>query len=386
MPAMADRVRVYTGTYDGVQVLSVQGDRCDQVAHNFGGAIIGALAGCRQRPERVFAGMGDGLYRTDDAGTSWSKMLDGDIRSAAVDPTDDAVIYAGTDPVHLYRSEDGGDTWEELESLQRLPEETHRQLGEHEKSDLPSHDPRFRHRRQDWWFPVPPHKGHVLETFVHPDDPNLIFLSIEHGGVARSADRGQTWEDVSDGIDYLDIHFVATLPHRFDRWFVSSARGLYTSPDPREGWERAQNGCDRNYFHDILTLPPANGSDPVLVIATADGSPGFWPATKGKDYWDHSVTGSRAALFQSTDSGESWQRLGTEGGLPEEMDPMIWSLCSHPFDRSGIFAGVGESSGVPSPSRKAGSGSVLFSGDGGHNWRTLKDGLPAVEHVFAAAE
>src|SRR2546427_6463022 len=69
MPAMADGVRVYTGTYDGVQVLSVQGERCEPVTHHFGGAIIGALAGCRQRPERVFAGMGDGLFRTDDAGT-----------------------------------------------------------------------------------------------------------------------------------------------------------------------------------------------------------------------------------------------------------------------------------------------------------------------------
>src|SRR5581483_11428801 len=141
------------------------------------GAIVGAEAGCRQTPERVFVAVThDGLYRTDDAGARWRKVLDGDMRAVALDPTGDRVVYAGTDPVHLYRSEDGGDTWQELTSLQALPEDTHRKLGEHEKSDLPSHDSHFRHRRQDWWFPVEPHKGHILQIFVHPDDPKFLIL------------------------------------------------------------------------------------------------------------------------------------------------------------------------------------------------------------------
>lgn len=384
---MTDGARLYVGTYDGMQVLHVRGDQYELIAEAFQGEIVQAVGGCLERPERLFVGLCDGVHRTDDGGMRWRKVLDGDVRSITVDPTDDRVIYAGTDPVHLVRSEDSGDTWEELVSLQRLPEQTHARLGEAEPVSMEgSHDPSFRHRRQDWWFPVPPHKGHVLHTFVHPDDPNLLLLAIEHGGVARSTDRGQTWEDVSEGVDYLDMHRVMALPHRFDRYFVTSARGLYTTDDPAHGWMRAQNDCDRDYFHDMLFLPPANGGDPVMVVATAIGSPGYWPSFQDRHTWDRSQTGSRAALFRSTDCGQSWQRIGAGSGLPEEMDPMIWTLCRHPSDKNGLFAGLGESTSVPSRTHKIGSGSVLTSLDGGESWTTIGSAMQAVEHLFAAPD
>ncbi|HLQ34240.1 MAG TPA: hypothetical protein VK457_16265 [Chloroflexota bacterium] len=384
---MADGVRVYAGTHEGVLVLSLRNGGCELVSEAFSGAIIDSEASCPRRSERAFVGVThDGLYRTDDAGTHWRKVLDGDIRSVAVDPTDDRVVYAGTEPVHLYRSEDGGDSWEEIISLQRLPEDTRRKLGDGDgPSILNNQNPGFRHRRQEWTFPLPPHEGHIIQMFIHPDDPNLLYLSIEHGGIARSADRGRTWEDVSEGIDYLDIHTVASLPHRFDRFFVASARGFYTTDDPRNGWTRAENGCSRNYFHDIVFLPTVNGGDATMVMATADGSPGVWQATKGKDEWDSSVTGSRSALFRSGDCAHSWHRVGAGQGLDDEMDPMIWSLCLHPHERNAIFAGVGEVSRGHA-SGKGGSGSVLLSRDGGDTWQPIKTDIPAVRYVAAAAE
>jgi photosystem II stability/assembly factor-like uncharacterized protein len=383
---MAGNTRLYAGTYDGIQVLRAREGHCEVAAEAFPGALVQALGGCREQPERVFVGLRDGLHRTDDAGLHWRKVLDGDFRSVTVDPTDDRVVYAGTDPVRLYRSEDGGDSWEELASLQRLPEETHERLGEAAPVDMAaSHQPTFRHRRQDWWFPVPPHQGHVLQTFVHPDDPSLLLLAIEHGGVARSTDRGQTWEDVSEGIDYLDIHVVTSLPHRFDHYLVTSARGLYRADDPAGGWTRAQNGCDRDYFHDLVVLPAANGGEPTIVVATAEGSPGFWPAIEARGPWDHSKVGSRAALYRSADGGASWRRIGAGQGLPEEMGPMIWALGVHPHDPRRLFAGLGESSGVPGPLPRGG-GAVLSSSDGGESWQTLRAVMEAVEHVHATAE
>ena len=384
---MADGTRIYAGTYDGVQVLRLHGDHCHDVSSAFQGQVVQAVWGCHNKPERVFVGLKEGLQRTDDGGQSWRKVLDGDFRSVTIDPTDDNVVYAGTDPVRLFRSEDGGDSWEELTSLQNLPEETHQKLGETAPADMSgSRSPEFRHRRQDWWFPVPPHQGHILQMYIHPDDPNLLLCPIEHGGVARSHDRGKTWEDVSEGIDYLDIHVVMTMPHRFDRYLVTSARGMYTSDDPAKGWTRAQNGIDRDYFHDVAVLPAANGGpDPVLVVATATGSPGFWPSMESRVRWDDTKTGSRAALFRSADCGQSWRRVGAGQGLPEEMGAMIWSLCRHPHDANGLFAGLGESAGVPMPGRGA-RGSVGVSTDAGDSWQTIKDGISAVEHVFAAAE
>src|SRR5207248_1272778 len=76
----------------------------------------------------------DGLYRTDDGGRHWTRLLEGEVRAVAVDPSDERVVYAGTEPVRLYRSEDGGDSWEELTALPAMPEEV----------------------RQKWWTPYPP--------------------------------------------------------------------------------------------------------------------------------------------------------------------------------------------------------------------------------------
>ena len=384
---MTHNVRLYAGTYDGLQVLRVADGDAQRVSQEFADEIVQAVGGSQQKPERVFVGLRNGLHRTDDTGAHWKEVLEGDFRSVAIDPTDDRVIYAGTDPVHLFRSEDGGDHWEELASLQRLPQETHEKLGEAAPADMGTFQQQgFRHRRQDWWFPVPPHQGHILHMFIHPDDPDLLLLAIEHGGVARSTDRGRTWEDVSQGIDYLDMHYVTSLPHRFDRYFVTSARGLYTTDDPGNGWSRAQNGIDRDYFHDLLLLPPANGGDQTMLVASADGSPGFWPAIKGREHWDSAEVGARAALFRSDDSGQSWRRIGAGQGLAEEMGPMIWTLSGDPTDRNGVFAGLGESAAVPSPSRRGAVGALIASRDGGESWLTLESGMAAVEHIFVTPE
>ena len=92
---MADRARVYAGTYDGVQVLSVHDGACEQVSSAFPGEVVQAVWGCQTRPQRVFAGLKAGLQRTDDGGLHWARVLDGDVRSVTIDPTDDNVIYAG---------------------------------------------------------------------------------------------------------------------------------------------------------------------------------------------------------------------------------------------------------------------------------------------------
>ena len=210
---MSERVTLYAGTQEGLFVIRPKRQGWETVNRAFPNGVVESISGCRGEPQRVYAGVAyDGLYRTDDGGKRWTKILDGDIRATSVDPTDDDVIYTGTEPPRLYRSEDRGDTWQERAALQALPDDV----------------------RKRWWTPYPPATGHIITIFVHPDDPNMIYLCLEHGGIHRSFDRGETWEDVSKGIDYLDIHVIATLPHRFDRWFASSARGFFTTERSEE--------------------------------------------------------------------------------------------------------------------------------------------------------
>ncbi len=376
------KLRFYAATHEGVFVLD---DACTVVAEAFRGAIVDCVHPRPDHPEIVFAGVThDGLYRSEDGGQRWAKVLDGDLRSIAVDPSDDRVIYAGTEPVHLYRSEDGGTTWREITALQRLPEETRQKHGGLSRADASFSNPKFRHGLQEWTFPLPPHEGHITEIFIRPDHPNRIFLSIEHGGIAVSNDRGESWDDASQGIDYLDIHRLLRLPVTQDRYVVSSARGLYASDDPSTGWSRAESGCERDYFHEMMMLPGNKDGTPSLLVCAADGSPVRWPATKGDGVWHKGVAGARAALYRSDDGARSWRRIGAGQGLPQEMGPMIWSLRPNPYDARSIFAGTGEvARGYAFGT--AGAGAILRSDDQGETWRTLKSDLPALRQLAVVA-
>ncbi|HEY1269958.1 MAG TPA: hypothetical protein VGH16_22055 [Candidatus Binatia bacterium] len=351
---MSDGVRLYAGTQHGLIVWRAQNGGWEETSRAFRDGIIDSIHGCHERPERVYVGVThDGLYRTIDAGKTWKRVLEGDIRAVAVDPTSDDVVYAGVEPVGLFRSEDGGESWQELAALEALPDGV----------------------KKNWRFPQPPHQGHVRNIFIHVDDPRTIYLCIEHGGIVRSFDRGATWQDVSKGIDYLDIHVIANFPGRFDRWFVASARGFFTSDKPEDGWVRAENGLSRNYFHDFVFLPPARtGEAPEMLVATADGSPGFWRREQ---------RGARAALFKSGDGAKSWRRV--TAGLADDCDPMFWALVHHPHDRNALFAGTGlVARGHASGS--GGKGQILLSEDRGESWRELEIELPADRVMWAAAD
>lgn len=349
---MSGAVSLYTGTQDGLAVFQPKSGGWETTNHVFRDRVVDSISGSKITPERVFAGVAyDGVYRTRDAGRTWSKVLEGDIRSLTVDPTDDNVVYAGTEPPRLYRSEDRGDTWEEVKALQALPEAT----------------------RKQWWTPYPPATGHILNIFIHPDDPRMIYLALEHGGLHRSLDRGERWEDVSEGIAYLDMHIITSLPHRFDRWFASSARGFFTTDDPAKGWVRAENGFTRDYFHDFIFMGPDGPNDtPTMVIATADHSPGSWARP---DY-------ARAAVFRSEDAAKSWQHV--ENGFEREMRPMVNTLHRHPTDPNAAFAGVGQVVRGPAEG-PYGPGSVHMTRDRGITWQKLFD-VPGERVLWAAPD
>ncbi len=335
---MAERVRVYAGTETGLSVWREAGERWQAVGSGIHGEPCRAISGSHHRPELVFVGVEhDGVYRTDDGGEHWSKILDRDVWSIKLDPTDENVLYAGTAPVGLYRSTDQGAHWEELTGLQELPDEIKaRQI-----------------------YPVPGEDSHILYIFIDPANPKHLYLSLEHGGVIRSLDGGETFEDVTDGIDYVDIHMVQKLP-KLEKYFAATARGFYSTTDPARGWARAENGFTRDYFYKYVILPPRPGEqDPTMIISTGDKSPGSWNRPEG----------ARGAIFRSTDSGESWHRVGAGRGIPEEMRERAWYFTAHPHDPDGVFAGFGR---YLYPNVDTGPGSVKVSHDRGESWDELK--------------
>lgn len=337
------RERIYAGTQEGLKIWSAKKAGYEEIPVTLRDTVD-AIDGPRSRPETVYIGAAhQGVCRTQDAGKRWNCVFRGTVRAITVDPSDERVVYAGTEPIHLYRSEDRGVTWEELTGLQALPVEVRRQ----------------------WTYPRPPHREHVRHIFVSPENADTLYLCLEHGGIVRSFDRGVTWEDVSRGIDYLDIHHIGCVPGGAGLMFVATARGFFVSTEPAMGWVRAEYGMTRDYFHDFVFLP---GDPPSLLVATADKSPGYWDRPER----------AQGAVFRSRNLAKSWERVGVGNGLPESMQQMVWALAQHPENPAKVYAGLGAVSRGRSadPSQK-GTGDILVSEDEGNTWQRLPLELPA---------
>ncbi len=348
---MASPVRIYAGTQEGLFVYRSRNGSWEKVSVAFESGTIDAVDGLRSQPNIVYLGVTqDGLYRTDDAGKSWRRVFEGNVRAVTVDPTDENVIYVGVEPIHLYRSEDGGKSWVELVGVQALPAEV----------------------KKNWTFPRPPYREHVRHIFVQSDDPSILLVCLEHGGIIRSFDRGKTWQDVSRGIDYLDIHHISSAPGRKDLFFVATARGFFKSNDPGNGWQRAEQGFTRDYFHDFVFLP---GNPGAMLVATADKSPGYWNRPER----------ARGAVFRSRNLAESWKRVGVGRWLPQDMQQMVWALAQHPQDASIVYAGLGAvSRGRSADASQSGEGDILVSEDQGDSWERLPIDLPADRVLWIA--
>lgn len=356
---MSDELRYYIAFNGGLRIMQKRNGSLTTLGEFFAGRTLEHLTGCRRSPEIVFAAVAfDGGYRTEDGGRNWRKVMDGDVRTFTIDTHDERVVYAGIGPVRLFRSEDNGITWEPLDSLLRLPDKVKAQW------TVPE-------RLRGVEFP------HVRNIFIHPDDANLLFVILEHGGLVRSFDRGKTWEDASSGISYLDMHVLANYPGSSECYYVSSARGFFQSDDCGRQWRRVENGMPwaysetYSYSHEWLFLP---GNLPRMVMAGAKGSPGVWSREKRNP---------EGVILISDDGAESWRQAS--GGLPSRMPWMPWVLVPHPADANSIFSGMGDGArGFGFNPKEKGKGAFYVTRDRGESWEPVIPELPSVLTAWIA--
>jgi photosystem II stability/assembly factor-like uncharacterized protein len=163
------------------------------------------------------------------------------------------------------------------------------------------------------------------------------------------------------------MHCIRALPGSQSRYFASAARGFFASDDTAAGWARAQNGCQREYFHSFIFFPPDRPQDsPVMLLASADRSPGYWNRPEG----------ARSAIYRSADGAQSWHWVGE--GLADEMPSMVNMLVNHPSERNGAFAGLG--------GRRSSGGTLMVTHDRGDSWAELPIEVPPTIGLWAAAE
>jgi photosystem II stability/assembly factor-like uncharacterized protein len=280
----------------------------------------------------IFAGAHKGtVYASADGGKTWEPRNKGitfnDIFSlASVKVGSGSRIYAGTEPAHLFVSEDLGASWRELPSLRDLPTVS------------------------EWNFPAPPHIAHVKNVTFDPRDPDTIYASVEQGGLFKSVDAGASWEELSGF--YYDVHRLVIRPSNPDWFYITGGEGLYRSKDGGNNWEHVTHRQWRIGYPDALLLHP--GREELMFMAGSVVSPSFWPQTKSAD----------TRIARSRDHGDNWELL-TEG-FAEHMKENVEAMALEAWDRScAVFAGTT-------------AGDIYLSEDEGDHWTKIVSGIPAI--------
>ena len=315
---------IYVGMHDGVCAVSTDdGGKTWQQgpATTLPHAAARLTASPANRQRAWLAAYEAGVYRTDDVGKTWTQVSSYPsdyAHSVLAHPDDSEIVYAGSEPATLFRSDDGGSTWAECAGFRSVPEAS------------------------NWGFHAPTRDSHVRDLKVSPGDAKLLYAGIEVGGVVRSRDGGNSWQQLP-GLDD-DIHCLNLGADRPQRVYAATASAPYRSNDGGENWEKINDGLARRYTLHVSASP--DDADLVLVTVSENArrkSPQF---------------------YRSTNGGQTW-RLVEGLGEGEDAEDMVVAFEWDPNSPAHVYAGTD-------------GGKLFCSSDRGETWDQLPVNLPSV--------
>lgn len=297
------------------------------------------------------------LHRSDNDGASWTEISAPSYTGVDADqpdppslnllwsletgsPAEPGVLWAGTIPGGLFRSDNRGDSWLLNEALWNEPSRPE-------------------------WFGGGYDKPGIHSISLDPRDGRRIAIAISCGGVWETTDGGQSWKLSGDGLiaAYMppdqQQNRVAQDPHRLvrcraepDAMWIQHHNGIFHSTTGVDGWSQ------------IETVVPSFG----FAVAVHPEKPGTaWFAPAVKDEYRYPRDG-RLVVTRTTDGGQSFDTL-TEG-LPQTHAYDLVYRHGLEVDESGERLVMGST-----------SGGLWFSENGGDSWAQSPFRLPPIYAV-----
>lgn len=353
---MAKRVLILVGTKKGAFTLTSDADRrswdlrgpfCDAWPLNH---VVGD-----PHSGTIYAGggnewFGPAVWKSTDLGASWTHSSEGLAYQSGETPIKSVwslapsagVLYTGVEPAGLFRSDDGGQSWQHVEGLQRNQTRPHWQPGG---------------------------AGLILHSLVpHPADKRQIWIGISAAGVFHTADGGETWAPRNQGTrcDFLPeeqrypeygqcVHCLVMAPGMPDRLYQQNHCGMYRSEDGGQHWQSIEQGLPSTFGFPATAHP----RDPAtLFLLPLNGD------TAGRY-----VPDGRAAVWRTRDAGATWQAL--RDGLPQQntfFGVLRQAMAADRLEPAGVYFGTN-------------TGALYASANEGDSWQCVAQHLPPIHSV-----
>ncbi len=307
-------------------LLVVDGDACQ------------SLAVSPANPSLLFAAYTEGIYRSSDGGTSWTKVFDQYIYTVVPAPIDAAVAYAAT-ANGVYKSSDGGNHWQIMNAgLTRLS---------------------------------------ILALAIDPAVPETLYAGTWGDGLFKTLNGGILWTPIAPELAQEDILALAVDS--------ASPRRIYAGTQNQGLWESPDGGAS---WHRLETTIPAPGAVGTLTFAPADGGTALFAGVAGSGGYlsfDQGLTWTPLEIAQGVDTITSWAvspeipiavYTGTNLGVYKTTDTgATWVPCD--TGRQGTAAELAADPVHPGTLYAGGDAGLFKTVNGGGTWQASGTGLNA---------